>query len=445
MVVPFSWTGNIMYNEPANIEIIRNTRESIKRSFDLVQSARDEVLRIFSSITAFRRQVRLGVLHLFKESIDRGVKVRVLIPADCQQITQIINEVNLVLPDLSIRCVDKSLQNTIGILVIDRNKSLIVETKDDTKDSSYEAAGLGAYYDSKPISLSYASIFDSLWIQSELYEKLSQAHEQLKIHSTMQKEFLDIAAHELRTPIQPILGLTEILLCNKRIDRAAQEEKLNVIARNAKRLKLLTDDILDVTKIEGHTLQLKKELVNVNHIISSIVEKINNQMGYDENIELIFSSLHHNVVFVEADKARITQVIYNLLNNAIKFTKRGTVFIGIEENKQDNNLQKFVVVTIKDSGTGIDSEMLPRLFEKFASKSCKGTGLGLFICKSIVEAHGGRIWGENNANGKGAAFAFILPMTDQPYIIKVQGCHVPTSGLGFLPPEDRSFCKEITE
>src|SRR5215467_15752390 len=115
MVVPSSWNGNIMYNEPANIEVIRNTRESIKRSFDLVQSARDEVLRIFSSITAFRCQIRVGVLHyLFKESIEHGVKVRVLIPANYQQITQIINEVNLVLPELFIRCVDKSLQNTIG-------------------------------------------------------------------------------------------------------------------------------------------------------------------------------------------------------------------------------------------------------------------------------------------------------------------------------------------
>jgi hypothetical protein len=119
-----------MYNESANIEIIRDTRESIKRSFDLVQSAREEVLRTFSSITAFRRQVRVGVLHLFKESIERGVKVRVLIPADYQQITQIISEV----PELSIRYVDKSLQNTIGILVIDRKESLIVETKDDRQN-----------------------------------------------------------------------------------------------------------------------------------------------------------------------------------------------------------------------------------------------------------------------------------------------------------------------
>ncbi len=405
--------GNTMYNGSANIEIIRNTRESIKRSFDLVQSARNEVLRIFSSITSFRRQVRLGVLHLFKESIDRGVKVRVLIPTDYQQIGQIINEVNLVLPDLSIRCVDKSLQNTIGILVIDRKESLIVETKDDTKDNSYEAAGLAAYYDSKPISRSYASIFDSLWKQTELYEKLSETYEQLKIHNTMQKEFLNIAAHELRTPIQPILGLTEILLSNKRMDRAAQEEKLNVIARNAKRLKLLMDDILDVTKIEGQALQLKKELINVNHIISSTVEKIKNQMGHDENVELVFNSLDQNVVFVEADKGRITQVISNLLNNAIKFTKRGMVFIDIEEIKQDNDLQKFVVVTVKDTGTGINSEMLPRLFEKFASKSCKGTGLGLFICKSIVEAHGGRICAQNNVDGKGATFQFSLPIAEQ--------------------------------
>lgn len=155
----------VMYHESANIEIIRNTRASIKRSFDLVESASDEALRIFSSINAFHRQARIGVLHLFKESIEHGVKIRVLIPADYQQITQIINEVNLVLPELSIRSVDMSLQNTIGILVVDRTQSLIIETKDDTKDNSYDAAGLGAYSDSKPIALSYASTFGSLWKQ----------------------------------------------------------------------------------------------------------------------------------------------------------------------------------------------------------------------------------------------------------------------------------------
>ena len=151
-----------MYCESANIEIIRNTIESIKRSFDLVQSAKDEVLRIFSSISAFRRQVRVGVLHLFKESIEHGVKVRVLIPANYQQIVQIINEVNLVLPELFIRCVDKSLQSTIGILVIDRKESLIIETKDDTKDNSYEAAGLGTYSDTNCLIICF-----NLWYPLE--------------------------------------------------------------------------------------------------------------------------------------------------------------------------------------------------------------------------------------------------------------------------------------
>jgi signal transduction histidine kinase len=229
----------------------------------------------------------------------------------------------------------------------------------------------------------------------------------------MQKEFLDIAAHELRTPIQPILGLTQFLISNKRMDRAAQEEKLNVIARNARRLKLLTDDILDVTKIEGQAFQLKKELINLSHLISNTVGKIKNQMGHDGSVELVFNSVYHNVVFVEADKQRIAQVISNLVTNAIKFTKRGMISIGIEENKQDNNLQKFIAVTVKDTGIGIDSEMFPRLFEKFASKSFKGTGLGLFICRSIVEAHGGRIWAENNAEAKGATFTFSLPIAEQ--------------------------------
>ena len=270
-----------------------------------------------------------------------------MIPADYQQITQIINEVNLVLPELSIRCVDKSLQNTIGILVVDRKESLIVETKDDTKDNSYDAAGLGAYSDSKPIALSYASIFDSLWKQTELYEKLSETYEQLKIHNKMQKEFLDIAAHELRTPIEPILGLTGVLRSDKTMDRAAQEELLDVIARNAKRLQLLADDILDVTKIESQSLELKKELINVNDVISNTVEKIKNQIDHDENVELVYNSIDHNIIFVEADKARITQVISNLLTNAVKFTKKGMVFIGIEEETNKRVFKSLLLLLSK--------------------------------------------------------------------------------------------------
>jgi hypothetical protein len=146
----------------SSIEIIQNPTGSIKRAYELIKSSEEEVLRIFSSIHAFRRQVRLGIMHLFKDSVERGVSVRILIPADQNEIIQIVNEVNLVLPQLDIRSVDKSLESTVGILVVDRKESLIIETRDDSKDNSYDAAGLAAYSNSKPITLAYASIFESL-------------------------------------------------------------------------------------------------------------------------------------------------------------------------------------------------------------------------------------------------------------------------------------------
>ena len=215
--------------KPANIKIIQNPKESIKLAYDIVKSAKNEVLKIFPSIKAFRRQTRIGIMHLFKDAVERGVKIRILIPADEQQIIQISNEVSLALPQIDIRLIDESLRTRIGILVVDKKESLIIESKDDTKDNSYAASGLAAYSNSKPITLSYASIFETLWKQAELYEEL-------KIHSRMQKEFIDVAAHELRTPIQPILGLTEILRSKTREDDDEQNKLLDAVIRNAKRL-----------------------------------------------------------------------------------------------------------------------------------------------------------------------------------------------------------------
>jgi signal transduction histidine kinase len=393
-----------------SIEIIQNPTGSIKRAYDLIRSAEEEVLRIFSSIHAFRRQVRLGIMHLFKDALERGVRVRILIPADQNEVIQIVNEVNLVLPQLDIGSVDKSLEGTVGILVVDRKESLIIETKDDLKDSSYDAAGLASYSNSKPIALAYASIFDSLWKQTELHQKLSKMYEQLKTHGKMQKEFINIAAHELRTPIQPILGLTgELLRSNNsrhRRSAAEQDELLDVIMRNAKRLHRLADDILDVTKIESESLNIKKEWFNLNDVIANIVKK--SQQG--DLIKLVYQPRD---IFIEADKARIAQVVSNILNNAVKFTitkvnEEGNATININAEKVDDGQ---TLVSIKDTGISIDPGIMPRLFEKFASKSYQGTGLGLYICKSIIEAHGGKIWAENNADGKGATFSFTLPST----------------------------------
>jgi signal transduction histidine kinase len=254
-------------------------------------------------------------------------------------------------------------------------------------------------------------------------KRLALAIEQLKIQERMQKEFINVAAHELRTPIQPILGLSEIL--RSRLVKGQEwqgRDLLDIIIRNAKRLQRLAEDILDVTRIESQSLKLKKERFNLSQLLSQIAEDYRNQISKanDMGIELTFVP-QEDSMFIEADKTRISQVISNLLSNAIKFTlqegkegeKHGRKTILITIGKDDQ--YKEAIVSIRDSGIGIDPEIFPRLFSKFASKSFEGTGLGLFISKSIVEAHGGRIWAENNTTngygGGGATFRFSLALS----------------------------------
>jgi signal transduction histidine kinase len=274
----------------------------------------------------------------------------------------------------------------------------------------------------------YFIIILSLALSSIQYNKIAKEREQviriqyekLKKSDKMKDEFINVAAHELRTPIQPILSLTEVL--RSEIKGPQQEELVDVTIRNAKRLQRLTEDILDVTKIESESLNLKKEIFNLNDVITNSIDDIvtnvakNNQQG--DLIKLLYQPYD---IFIEADKSRITQVISNILNNAVKFTEaklnevevgKGTAVININAEKVDGAQ---AIVTIKDTGTGIDPEIMPRLFEKFASKSNQGTGLGLFICKSIVEAHGGKIWAKNNSDdgNEGAIFTFTLPTRHQ--------------------------------
>lgn len=249
---------------------------------------------------------------------------------------------------------------------------------------------------------------DSLTKSNKL---LAAANEQLKVHDKMQKEFINIAAHELRTPIMPILGEAEYIEHQfdhkKKVE--VEDEQIALIIRNAKRLERLASDILDVSKIESQSLSLNKEQFNLNHVLSDTIQDIRNRLAIDngDNNNNVVKVLYKpEDIIVEADKGRITQVISNLLNNAVKFTEEGV--ISVTAQRRDSQ----VVVSIKDSGQGIDSEIAPRLFSKFATKSETGTGLGLFISKSIVEAHNGRIWAVNNADGKGATFTFSIPIRD---------------------------------
>jgi signal transduction histidine kinase len=284
------------------------------------------------------------------------------------------------------------------LLIADRKASLVIEIRDDSKSRFYEAIGLSTYSNSKPGVLSYVSIFENLWIQTELYE-------QLKVHDKMQKDFINIAAHELRTPIQPILGLSEAVLSKSKDE--TQKELLEVVVRNAKRLTTLIENILDVTRIENQSLSLRKERLNINGIILNILEEYEGRDNKKkDNVKIVFTP--KDDFFVEADKGRVMQVISNLMNNAIKFTLKGTITVTTKKKEENNE----IIVSIKDTGSGIDPEIMSRLFSKFATKSQTGTGLGLFISQNIVEAHGGKIWAENNSDGKGSTFSFSLPLTD---------------------------------
>jgi signal transduction histidine kinase len=225
------------------------------------------------------------------------------------------------------------------------------------------------------------------------------ANEQLKLHDRMQEEFINVAAHELRTPIQPILSLTQILY--SKIKDSQQQESLDIVIRNAKRLKKLSDDLLYITRLKTQTLELKKEQFNLNEAILHAIDDVVLSKEFSNHLKLLYEPRD---VLLKADKSRIDEVISNLLSNAIKFTPEGTITISVEKDETEN----WVIVSVKDTGQGIDISILPRLFTKFASKSYQGTGLGLFISKGIVEAHGGKIWAENNRD-KGATFSFSLP------------------------------------
>lgn len=232
---------------------------------------------------------------------------------------------------------------------------------------------------------------------------LQEANSQLRENDKLQKEFINMAAHELRTPIQPILGLTDVLLDG--VSDSHQSKLLNVIMRNARRLQRLAGDILDVSKIESSSLKLSRSPIELNEKIQTVVNDIENRSisERNKNVRIIFQPKES--VTVHVDRDRIYQVLSNLLSNALKFTKNGRVTINIDHSNKNE-----VVVTIRDTGTGIPPKLMPNLFSKFVTTSNNGTGLGLFISKGIIEAHGGRIWAENNPDGIGASFSFSLPI-----------------------------------
>jgi signal transduction histidine kinase len=412
-----------------NTELIHSTKKILDLFMSMIKSAKSEILLMLPTINAFLREERIGAIELLNIlATEHDVNVRIITPTNdvIEKILQAIESAK-VRKDEKIKNKKKkgfevqrsniqfkeTSMTTVTILVVDNKESLAMEKTDDSKENFVEAIGLSTYSNSGPTVMSYISMFESLWRQAGLYEELWEANRQLQIHDKMQREFINIASHEMKTPTQAILGTTGLLQHYPE----KREELIEIIGRNAKRLQTLISNILDVTRIESQTLILNKERFNMHDLISFVTEEYKERK---KNINIKFINKDKNnsnpsPILVEADRDRIIQVLSNLLDNAIKFTNQGEISINLFERIDDNKGEqtgKVVIVSVTDTGSGINSEIFNRLFTKFTSRSYQGTGLGLFICKSIIEAHGGRIWAQNNninEENSGATITFSLP------------------------------------
>ena len=243
----------------------------------------------------------------------------------------------------------------------------------------------------------------------EKNELLNQQYEKIKESEKMKDDVINIVAHEFRSPIQPIIGLADVMYY--KVKDEEHRELLEIILRNANRLKRLTDNLLDVTIIESQSLALDKEKLNLNDLILEVLKDYVNKQK-TQMVKIVYDFKNIDDVIIEADRDRVAQVICNLLDNAFKFTKASQmIFLIVDKKKDTEEGKEQVIVSVKDTGNGISKEVLPKLFSKFTTGgSSSGTGLGLYICKNIIHAHEGKIWAENEPDGKGAIFRFALPV-----------------------------------
>ena len=378
--------------EPDFYEVITDNEKASQILIDLAQSVKKEALFFLPNDKAMLRLDRMGLIDYTIKASQNGATVKIICPLSNEN-DHIVKRISERAPQIQVLNGNNS---PYGMYIVDNERFLRAELRQPGAEKFSEAIGLVVYSNRRITVDSFKSIFELLWNERTLVEELKRT-------DSMQREFINIASHEMKTPTQAIMGFSEML--EQHPDR--REEMTEAIKRNAKRLHKLTNDILDVSRIESQNLRLNKEKVNINEKISNVVNDIKNQIRNPDKLQIVFLNLKEPL-YVEADKIRLYQVIANLLGNAIKFTKEGT--ISIKAQLKDNNE---IAIIVKDSGAGIDNDVMPRLFTKFATRSDVGTGLGLYISKNIIEAHGGRMWAANNPDGKGATFSFSLPLTQK--------------------------------
>ena len=419
--------------ETPQLKVLNNPFEIQNMLINLLQSVRKEVWLLIYSSTIFENIQRFSNILTVLQSLQEKMSVMILVlttnnnpkkPSEQIQIDTAKDNVPLGKRNIEIRKIENTrltnyeVQQNTMIAICDGNKSLTIkfnEEKDDTSVDSFSQLIESAIYTvGKETVMPSILLFERLWYQTKLIQNVKDS-------VNLQKEFVNLAAHELRNPIQPILVLSELV--NDKIRDQGQKEMLNIIIKNARKLMNITDDILDLARIEEKILVLNKEKIDLHPYLLNLIKEYRTLLQDNNNrIELEFRYNNKlllvlkNVVKdnlkeydkryfeVSADRFRLSRIFYNLIDNANKFTKSGIIKILVEIWEDE---AKFSVI---NPGKAIDEEIFPKLFNKFATKSFQGTGLGLYICKNIVEAHGGKIWGENNKDSDSVTFAFTLPI-----------------------------------
>lgn len=402
---------------PEVVEVLSDAEKTQQFACNLVSKVGEELMVMFASVNEFRRQTDcpegfLQALSKLSAKKKEKMSIRIALPNDKEiagksemasrakkdggDISSLNNEDKCI----NLRHFGVPLTTRVTIIIVDRKYVLVIEPGKDSEESisRVSSSGLAIYSNSKAIVLSYVSIFELLWTHIDLYQEI-------KAREAAEREFINIAVHELRAPIQPILGLAEVI--RARQGEQGDEKMLGVILRSASNLQRLADNLLDVARIQNNTLRLSPTDFDLNELISVIFADYAIDAAKNKGVGMQFHPTQKSLQ-VRADRNGINQVITNCLQNAVKFTAEGSIVISTKK------VGKVAMVSIKDNGCGIDPDILPRLFTKFtAGSSSTGTGIGLFISKRIIEAHGGQITGVNNTDQNGATFEFSIPLDTQ--------------------------------
>lgn len=387
------------------IEVIRDSNQSLHRIYELCSIVKKDILIILPSTNGFYRTEMLGGFKMLNGLGDSGIKIRVLTIPDSENLTN-ANKIKSKYQNIVFRDLEQTMVSYNRIIVIDNKNTVLWEVMDDHQQKYIDALGMAVFIESKKITETITIIFNSLWSQSETHTLLKEAHENLKDHGKMQSRFMDLVAHELRTPLQSILGITELL--KKEIKNNDQNFMLRVAMANAKKLQRLSENILDITRLEGNILYLNKERFSINQLAIQITSDLVRNVEYNKYVAIEYDNFDKDYIIL-ADKFRIGQVIQNLVDNSMRFVRnRGKITLRLDIKRIHS--RDIIELGVEDNGEKLKPEILSKLFTKFASDSYYGPGIGLYLCRMIVEAHGGRIWAKNNLDTQGCTFTFGIPI-----------------------------------